>query len=216
MPSMTEIVYLIGTNTGTGIEPLGTGFLVASDGRIATAHHVIRNEQSLVMFLPKTNNLNSYQDTTDRKCKVLPMVIDEIDPIRDIAILKPAVRVQQNAVTLSLGSFDEVSVDKELHIFGFPHCKHRTVLTMQRAELGAKILLESNTIKSEHAVVNFQSRPGQSGSMVYAPCINQIVGMLVGTFAPTTGGFVSMNGINPEELNQTTHCISAKYIKNML
>jgi hypothetical protein len=115
-----------------------------------------------------------------------------------------------------LGSFDEVAVGESLTLFGFPHCvEGRMVLTCQYAELGAKILIECSSIKSKYAVVNIQARPGQSGSIVYASSINKVVGMLIGAFAPA-GSRISLGGINPRELHQTNHCLSAAYIRKML
>lgn len=100
---------------------------------------------------------------------------------------------------------------EQTYIIGFPHCTEgRKVLTVQEADVGAKILLESNNIKSKYIVVNTQTRPGQSGSLVYDPKSNKIIAMLIGAFAPDSG--ISLGGINPRELHQTTHCISAEYI----
>jgi len=37
---------------------------------------------------------------------------------------------------------------------------------------------------------------------------------LIGTYAPSSGVIIA--GINPHELNQTSYCISANHIKEML
>ena len=114
-----------------------------------------------------------------------------------------------------LGNIDNIKIMEQTYIIGFPHCTEgRKVLTVQEADVGAKILLESNNIKSKYIVVNTQTRPGQSGSLVYDPKSNKIIAMLIGAFAPDSG--ISLGGINPRELHQTTHCISAEYILNMI
>lgn len=41
-----------------------------------------------------------------------------------------------------------------------------------------------------------------------------IIGLLIGTYAPASGVIIA--GINPHELNQTSYCISANHIKEML
>lgn len=216
MNLFTQTVLVVGRITTSGVQMLGTGFLISNDGKIATTKHVINgDERNLVILSPKINDLNLYQDTIDNNCQPISVTVLEIDSFRDIAILKA--EITYNGQLSILGSFDDISVGSGLSIFGFPHCTEgRRVLTLQQAELGAKILLECNSIKSKHGVVNVQSRPGQSGSMVYAQSINKIVGMLIGAFVPDNGGGISLGGINPRELHQTTHCVSVEYIQKML
>jgi len=84
-----------------------------------------------------------------------------------------------------------------------------------KAFLGAKVLLETNGVKSKHAVINTQARPGQSGSLVFSPKDQSISGVLVGAWVPGPGG-ISLGGINPRELHQTTQCVSAEYLRDML
>jgi len=215
MNLFTQLVYVIGRVTPTGVDMLGTGFLVGRDGVIATTHHVVGStDANLVILAPHTNDINAYQDLSDTSCRPLPVAIKEIDPIRDIALLKADIRFDSQIP--QLGSFDAVSVGDEVGIFGYPHCvEGRRALTYQKTELGAKVLLETSGIKSKHAVINTQSRPGQSGSLVFSPKTNSITGLLVGAWVPGQGG-ISLGGINPRELHQTTHCVSAEYIKGML
>lgn len=167
MDFFTQLVYVIGRVTPSGVEMLGTGFLVSRDGVIATTHHVVgSSDANLVILAPHTNDLNAFQDLSDTSCRTIPVAIKEIDPIRDIALLKAEIRIDGQIPPL--GSFDADSVGDEIGIFGFPHCvEGRRALTYQKAEIGAKVLLETNGIKSKHAVINTQSRPGQSGSLVF-------------------------------------------------
>ncbi|GHV86227.1 hypothetical protein AGMMS50230_18350 [Spirochaetia bacterium] len=213
----TQTVMTIGRIETSGVNMLGTGFLVTNDGTIATTRHVVGNDdKNLAVLFPKIRDINIYQDTSDVSCQCIPATILEIDPFKDIALLKVDLHYSGSLPTLS--SFDTIDVGKELGIFGFPHCTHgRRVLTFQKAEIGAKIILESNSVKAKYAVINTQARPGQSGSLLLSlSSANQtIVGMLIGAFIPS-GGSISLSGINPHELHQTTHCISAEYIKAML
>nr|WP_240923667.1 serine protease [Psychromonas sp. SA13A] len=184
--------------------------MVRNSGIVATPRHVVGDsDNGLVALMPHVTNFSQYQDTSDTSCQSIPATIVESDPIKDIALL------QLQGITFSgklpqLGSFDSVSVSENVHIYGYPHCvEGRRVLTYQSAEIGSKVLLQSHGIKSKYAVINIQSRPGQSGSLIYSPAIQRIVGMLNGAYVPEGGG-ISLGGINPHELNQTTQCISAQ------
>ena len=215
MVIFTQLVLVIGRITSDGIiRMLGTGVVVSNDGKIVTSRHVVAdNDENLVVLFPHVTSMNEYQDTTDTKCSPVQAYILESDPFRDITIIKADLNFNGNI--LNLGSFDDVNVGEQVCILGFPHCvEGRRVLTFQQAVIGAKVLLESQGIKSKHAVINTQTRPGQSGSLIYSISKNEVVGILVGTFAPDSGVIIA--GINPRELNQTTHCISAEYIRNML
>ena len=159
--------------------------------------------------------LNDYQNTSDNQCQLINALIIEIDPIKDLAILE--IQGELSGKLPPIGSFDEVDVSEKVGIFGYPHCvEGRRVLTYQSAEIGAKILLSTNDIMSKHAVINIQARPGQSGSLVFSHRLNKVIGILVGAYAPDNSGGISLGGINPRELHQTTHCISSEYLRDML
>lgn len=215
MNVFTQLVLVIGRINQNGyIDMLGTGFIISNDGKIVTSRHVVAdNDENLVVLIPHIRNMNEYQDTTDINCASVEAYILESDPFRDITIIKANLNFNGNIP--DLGSFDDMNVGEQVCILGFPHCvEGRRVLTLQQAIIGAKVLLESQGIKSKHAVINTQTRPGQSGSLIYSINKNKVIGILVGTFAINSGVIIA--GINPRELNQTTHCISAEYIKNML
>ena len=215
MNIFTQLVYVVGRVTPNHVEMLGTAFLVSRDGLIATTHHVTGSTDSnLVILAPHMTDINAFQDLSDTSCRTIPVSIKEIDPIRDLALLKSDITF--NAPLPRLGSFDDDNVGDEIGIFGFPHCvEGRRALTFQKAEVGAKVLIEANGIKAKHAVINIQSRPGQSGSLVFSPKDGSISGVLVGAWAPGQGG-ISLGGINPRELHQTTHCVSIEYVRDML
>jgi len=211
----TQQVVTIGKVTPQHVQMLGTGFFI-SENKVATTRHVVgNNNDGLVILAPHINNINAYQDTSDNSCRPIQANIVEIDPIKDLAILQ--IDGTLNGQLPPIGSFDEVNVSEEVGIFGFPHSvEGRRVLTYQKAELGAKVLLSSNGIKTKHGVINIQARPGQSGSLVFSGRLNRIVGILVGAYAPDGANGISLGGINPRELHQTTHCISAEYLRDML
>ena len=215
MNIFTQLVLIVGRITPQGVNMLGTGFLISSDGLIATtAHNVNNDDRNLVILAPNIRNINDYQDISDIKCAPIGVRISEIDPIKDIAILKADLTF--NGGIPEISSFDVDNVGDEVGIFGFPHCvEGRRALTFQKAEIGSKILLQTNNIKSKHAVINIQARPGQSGSLVYSLNKQKISGILIGAYAPKGGG-ISLGGINPRELHQTTHCISTEYIREMI
>lgn len=216
MNLFTQIVVVIGKITPNGVSMLGTGFIITNDGKIVTTKHVVGSDPSnLVILAPHITDINSYQDTSDTRCQPIQTNVLEMDPIKDLCVLKADIIF--SGILPQLGSFDEVNVGEKVGIFGYPHCvAGRRVLTFQETEIGAKVLLESNSIKSKHAVINTQARPGQSGGIIFSPRLGKVIGILVGAYAPNQGGGISLGGINPQELHQTTHCISAEYINDML
>jgi hypothetical protein len=216
MNAFTQLVLIIGRVTPQGVGMLGTGFLVSQDGLIATtAHNVKGDDKNLVVLMPHIKDINEYQDTTDTSCNCTPVKIQEIDPIKDLAIIKAQIKF--TGTIPKLGSFDDEMVGNDVGIFGFPHCvEGRRALTFQKAEIGSKILLSTEGVQSKHAVINIQARPGQSGSLVFSIKNQCITGVLMGAYASQGSGSISLGGINPRELHQTTHCISAEYIKEMV
>ena len=215
MNNFTQIICVVGKSNPDGILMLGTGFIISRSGLIVTTKHVVGSDDSrLVLLMPHINLFDEYQDISNTRCNAVPIKIKEIDPIKDLCILQ-AIGITCNSILPTLGSLDNVHIGDKVNIFGFPHCvEGRRVLTYQETEIGAKILLDSNGVKSKHAVINTQSRPGQSGSMIYHQPTNSVVGVLTGAYAPHSG--ISIGGINPRELHQTSHCISAEYINKML
>lgn len=214
---MTQMVYTIGKIHDSKIEMLGTGFMVASGKYVVTPRHVVGDtNDGLVIILPTIRSFDEYQDTTINSCRYADVRIKHSDPFRDLAILEFVNPIINKFVpTIPLGSTDDVHVGDVVYIFGFPHCvEGRRVLTFQNAVIGSKILLNSSGIKSKHCVINTQTRPGQSGSLIYSKTKNKIIAILIGAFASHTG--ISLGGINPRELHQTTECLSAEYISAMI
>lgn len=216
MFDFTQITLVIGKidpNTQL-INMLGTGFLVSNDGKVVTARHVVGNEiEGLCVFWPHIPNINAYQDVSDSSCKFEHAIVVDINPITDLCILSTNLRFSGSLPLLE--SLDNILVGENIGMFGFPHCvMGRRVLTYQETKIGAKILLETSGIKSKYAIINIQTRPGQSGSLVFNVRTGAIIGLLIGTYAPSSGVIIA--GINPHELNQTSYCISANHIKEML
>src|SRR5574344_463832 len=212
MFNFTQITLLIGKlDKSTGaISMLGTGFLVSKEGKVVTARHVIGDEvNDLCVLMPHITNINVYQDVTDLSCKPVAVIVEDVNPISDLCILKADLSF--NGTLPPLESLDNILVGEKIGMFGFPHCvMGRRVLTYQETEIGSKMLLETSGVKSKYATINIQTRPGQSGSLVYNLRNGAIIGLLIGTYAPSSGVIIA--GINPHELNQTSYCISANHI----
>jgi len=210
--------YVIGRNNPQtrSVNMLGTGFLVGQ--KIITSLHVVNgDDQNLCIIAPHIGNIEVYQDVENTQCTAFPLVIKEADPIKDICVMECSVNfhLSPDISTWGLGSLDDVCVGERLGIWGFPHCvEGRRVLTYQEAELGAKLLMATSGIKSKYGTINIQTRPGQSGSPVYSKTSGRVVGILVGAYAPECG--IRLGNINPYELNQTSYCLSAEYLHEML
>jgi hypothetical protein len=209
--------YVVGRQKDKNVQPLGTAFLV---GKIlVTALHVIdSNNNNLVLALPKINNINQYQDTTDLLCHLMPLKIKGSLPPYDLCTLELSNSLHIETNAWELGNLDECSVGEELGLWGFPHCTEgRVVLTFQRAELGAKLLMGNSGLKTKYGTVNILTRPGQSGSPVYSLRTGKVLGMLVGSYDSNRGnGGVYINGEKFNFTNQTSYFLSSEYITQMI
>ena len=168
----------------------------------------------MVIFVSGKTDLNTYQDTSDNQGQTVPASIYKVDPVRDICILKIDNPAKAN---LQIGGSDDVKVTDNLGVVGFPHCVNgRNILTFQNTVVGAKVLIESSGIKSKHLILNIQTRPGQSGSPIFRLSDSRLVGMIIGSYVPGGGGGISLGGVDPHTLHQTTHAVSAEYILKMI
>lgn len=210
-----NIVFTLGRICPDGISLLGTCFLINRPNTIVTAAHVTGNDDNnLVICLPKAD-VDGYQDTSDKKVRYLPAKIIKTDPIHDICMLETNLSGTCSSIDI-LGS-DSIHPCEKITIVGYPHCTQgRDVLTCQDATVGAKILIDSCGIKSKHIVINIQTRDGQSGSPVFRDTDSKLVAMIIGSYAPGGTGSISLGGIDPQTLHQTTHAISSEYIIKML
>lgn len=212
---LDKVVYTIGRITPNGINLLGTCFLLNKAGLFATASHVTNNDNNnLVIFISSNTDLTTYQDTTNNQGQTVSASIFKVDPIRDICILKIDNQALSN---LQIGGTDDIKVSENVGIVGFPHCVNgRNILTFQSTEVGAKVLIESSGIKSNHLVLNVQTRPGQSGSPIFRLSDSKLIGMIIGSYVPGGGGGISLGGVDPHTLHQTTHAVSSEYILKMI
>lgn len=212
---ISYVVHPVGRITPHGVVLLGTSFFIDKIGLVATAAHVVENnDEDLVIVKNRVNSLQHYQDTSLNRINYIKAKIKEINPVHDVCILETEEPIHS---TFKIGSTDDVSVGENISLFGYPHCDHgRMVLTQQNSSVGAKIYIDSYGIKMKNIILNIQSRPGQSGSPIIIPDKKIITGVLIGSYAPDTSGGISLGGIDPQTLHQTTHAISAEYIKEML
>jgi len=211
---MHHLVFAIGYKNNDSIQILGTAFHL-KDNIICTTFHNIKNKQDLVLIINNMNGINDYQDYSDKKCTYLNLKTHRVNPHRDIALLK----IEDNKYINNNFNFSDLDILSECIVVGFPHStedsKGRKILTFQKTNIGAKILLENSItkIKNKHYVLNIQTRPGQSGSPVFDKNYN-LSAMIIGSH--NLGDFISIAGLNPSSLNQTTYALSAEYIKEML
>jgi hypothetical protein len=214
---VSQVVFAIGRIAPQGLSLLGTSFAVAPD-KIATAFHVVgANDQNLVMVAPRIASLAMYQDTSDAQVRTLPLKVFAVDPIRDLCILQIPESVRL-ACPYGLSSTDATPPGTPVTTFGFPHAGNgRMVLTLQSAVVGARIIIESEGIKNKHIVLNTLARDGQSGGPVFDPTMQSVVAVILGNYMPNAGGATILIGnINLAAVHQTTHAISAEYLRAMI
>ena len=211
---ISKIVFAVGRNGPAGIQLAGTAFVLNKPGFFATASHVAGTDgQWLVVAFKQLTSLHDYQDTEDESVQAIPVQIVAIDPFHDLAVLKAEIDLTSNIV---IGGADKATVGTGISSFGFPHADLGLMgLTQQDAEIGARVLIASGGIKAKHLVLNTQARPGQSGSPVFRKSDGLLVGVLVGSYAPGGGGGISLGGVDPHTLHQTTHAVSAEYLSKM-
>lgn len=209
-------IVTIGIISAEGVAFLGTGFFVGKD-KVATSRHVVKGHVSNIVISPsEISSYSEYQDTTLNKNRCIRVDIIEEDPVRDLCILKLA-EGEFSGPVLNIGNTDSISVGEQVGILGYPHCNEgRKVLTFQTAIVGAKVLLSNSNVKTKHAILNLQTRPGQSGSLIFNLKNNAAIGVLIGAYANKSMGYVTVGNINPADLHQTTHAVSAEYLKDML
>lgn len=136
--------------------------------------------------------------------------------MRDLALLKV-----DDGLTLpylnTISSSDSLQVGQEVVVLGFPHADTGRTVFIHRwaSSIWAQILIGNHGVKSRYAVVNLQGRPGQSGSPVL-DSLGKVTSVIVDGYAPAGGGGIIVSGIDPTTLRETTHAISAEYLKDMI
>lgn len=211
-----NVVFSIGRLIDNTYYAAGTCTLINGQGLLVTAAHVVNGSDENLVTRLNTTYVAGYQDTTIQQSILIPVKIEAIDPLRDVCVLsfKGEAPGQPN---IKVGNTDDVNPGETVTVFGFPHSNlGRIVLTQQTCEVGAKILLSSNRIKSKHLVLNSQARPGQSGGPIIRNSDGTLIGILIGPYVPTIKGSISLGGIDPQTLHQTTHAVSAEYLERML
>ncbi|SRR6266568_2730073 len=211
---INNVVFSVGRVGPNGVQLLGTSFLTNRKGIFASVAHVSGQEDTnLVIAFKPITSISDYQDTSDNSIQTFPVKIHAYDPIHDLCLLKSDHDIGSNVV---IGGSDDVGVGENVSTFGYPHADQgRMVLTQQITEIGAKILVAAGGIKSKHVVLNIQSRPGQSGSPIFSLRSGKLSAILIGSYAPGGGGGISLGGVDPHTLHQTTHAISAEYLERM-
>jgi S1-C subfamily serine protease len=213
LQGVAQHVLAVARVTPHGGVILGTAFGLTSN-LAATASHVVGDDpRNLVLIAPNCESLRDYQDTTIPHFQTMNVSIAKLDPIRDICLLS----TEENTISFarSISNTDNLNPGDRLALFGYPHADGgRVVLTQQDTQLGAKVLLENKGIKSKHIVLNIQTRPGQSGSPVYT-ALGDLVAVVIGSYVPTRAGTLMVGGVDPATLHQTTHAISAEYLKGL-
>jgi hypothetical protein len=216
MRDVSQVVYAIGRIDSGVLQLLGTAFAVGPK-KVATAFHVTgANDEHLALVLPRFPSLLAYQDTADTRVNTVPVTISAADPIKDLCVLE----LQGDArieFSYGLSGTDATPPGAPVVTLGFPHANFgRMVLTQQQAHVGARVLIENSGQSSKHIVLNTQARDGQSGGPVFDSAFTAVVAVLLGSYAPGGGGGISLGGVDPATLHQTTHAISAEYLGAML
>lgn len=212
---LSSFVLAVGRNNAQGFAPLGTAFAVTQELFATAAHVVGQSDEGLCLMLPAPTPVPGYQDTTVTQVTAYPAKIAAYDAARDVAILQTP-RFYDNPVPYVLGSSDDAPMETPILSLGFPHIDFgRLVLTSNWSDVGARVLLGNEALKSKYLVLNTQARPGQSGGPALVRGSNRVVAMVVGAYRPQGGGVI-VGGVDPATLHQTTHAVSAQYIREMI
>lgn len=218
-PHIGKVVLPIARRGAGGMfTPLGTCFAVGPRLFATAAHVTGPSDEGLNLITGRVDSLSDYQDTTDLRALGLSLKIVSYNPIHDIAVLEFVDADSKANFSYSLGSADEIATGTSVVSLGYPHADHgRLVLTQQASMVGARVLLGAEGTKLKHVVLNTQTRPGQSGGPVFTADGTRLCAMIVGGYAPAgAAGGISIGGIDPQTLHQTTHAISAEYIRELL
>jgi S1-C subfamily serine protease len=211
-------VFAIVLVKGPGIEPRGTGFLLNKPGLIATASHVVgRSGEKVGVIINEISSIDDYQHAVRNEAHYYTAEIIAFDPVHDLAILNvPALSGFVNSSLVITGG-DQVSVGHDVVSFGYPHFNGgRKVLTRFDAKIGAKILLPSLAEDVKYLVLNTFARPGQSGAPVFHSETNELVAVLSGAYQPPNQGVsIMIGGADLSAMSQTTHIVSAEYLRGM-
>lgn len=212
---VSQVVYALGRIAPTGLTLLGTAFAVGPT-TVATAHHVVGgDDRNLAIVVPKVRSLADYQDTSDTRVNLANLKMVAVNPVRDLCVLE--VENAQMSFGHSLSTADAAPPGSPVVTLGFPHANFgRMVLTQQAAQIGARVLIDNQGVKSKYVVLNTQAREGQSGGPVFDASLRYVVAVLIGSYAPGGGGGISLGGVDPATLHQTTHAVSAEYLTEML
>lgn len=217
MNDVSQVVCALGRHEAGSLTLLGTCFAVGPR-KVATAFHVTgASDVGLAIVVPRFPNMLAYQDTSDSNVISIPVRIVAADPLKDLCVLEFIRQGAQVSFSYGLSGTDSVPPGAPVVTLGFPHANFgRMVLTQQVAHVGARILIENSGLKSKHIVLNTQARDGQSGGPVFDAGLGSVVAVLLGSYAPRGGGGISLGGVDPATLHQTTHAISAEYLGAML
>lgn len=212
---VSQVVYAVGRVEPTGLTLLGTAFAVGPT-TVATAHHVVGgDDRNLAIVIPKVRSLADYQDTSDTRVNLANLQMAAVDPVRDLCVLQ--VENAEMSFGHTIAGADSAPPGTPVVTFGFPNANFgRMVLTQQAAQIGARVLIENQGVKSKHVVLNTQAREGQSGGPVFDESLRSVVAVLIGSYAPRGGSGISLGSIDPATLHQTTHAVSAEYLRAML
>jgi len=212
-----NFVFSIGRVIDNAYYAAGTCTLINKQDLLVTAAHVVNGNDENLFIRINENFESGYQDTTIQQLRIVPVKIEAIDPLRDVCVLSFKGGEASGRSDIKVSNADKVSPGEVVTVVGFPHSDlGRIVLTQQTCEVGAKILLSSKGIKSKHLVLNIQARPGQSGGPIIRKSDGTLVGILIGAYVPTIEAGISLGGIDPQTLHQTTHAVSAEYLERML
>jgi V8-like Glu-specific endopeptidase len=211
--------FALGRLEGGTVHLLGTCFLVKANTFATAAHTFDANDTNIVVVIPEDlNDFNAYQQQTRVGLQLVPLKLKDVDPVHDLAIFELAAGATMNSPHIpKLSSTDTTAVGDKVYTLGYPHSRWgMAIMVLQEATVGARVLVTKGTLQIRHVIINQQSVVGQSGAPVFAAKDGSVVGILVGAFAPSGGGGISMGGIDPQTLHQTSYAVSAEYLSGML
>lgn len=188
-----SVVQIVAKNlAGDVLRPLGTGFFVDAEGRIATAMHVYNEGLTLSIERRGVVMVARRYDRASGKHAEAQLLVGPLDPIHDLAILEPIALDRAGwaavggIVPAQLSDQSKLSIHDRLRIVGYFGSDIRPTC-LPTAIAGTALLRPQPRIEIEELLLSVNAMPGHSGGPVLTED-GKVVGVIT-AIVPVTHKF---------------------------